>query len=67
MHSGRTASFEWERASLLPASVANLSIPLLLHTALLIRMKLAYNAYPASDSSYQNNKITHKKAHQLRN
>lgn len=88
MHSGLSASFEWERASLLPpgpptnhaqgtkpqvtrppyilpASVANLLQPLLLHTTPLIRMKLAYNAYPESDSSYQNNKIAHKKAHQL--
>ncbi len=43
------------------------SQPLLLHTTPLIRMKLAYNAYPASARSYQNNKITHKKAHQLCN
>jgi len=34
---------------------------LLLHTTPLIRMKLAYNAYPESASSYQNNKIAHKK------
>ncbi|MEZ2739849.1 hypothetical protein [Comamonas jiangduensis] len=88
MHSGLSASFEWERASLLPpgpptnhaqgtkpevtqphqilpAPAANLLLHLLLHTTPLIRMKLAYNAYPESDSSYQNNKIAHKKAHQL--
>ena len=84
MHSGLSASFEWERASLLPPGpptnhaqgtkppvtrpphilpvpVANLLVHLLLHTTPLIRMKLTYNAYLASDSSYQKIKLPTKK------